>query len=244
MDSDTKKCPTCYQTLDVSLLDHVTNYQTKNELVVKGKIEMPYHSLMMPWIDKPKDYLHVRVIDKETGKETLKRPLFLMHATIVRVVDKEKRLVEVEPLADSPRGANYLASGLTGWEMMRFFFLSRTQVEEEELKRSSEVGNERGYGSPFNAWWFKLEENAMRRASPSTLAMMVAEECPYFGTDLHEKQVMDIEPDQKAIIGYEYFDGEAVIKIIRALLPSRYEEIKGQLYKYKYGDKSDVLLLE
>lgn len=245
IETPARKCPTCCQTIDEKLLDDVTNYQTKNESILKDKVEIPYHSLFMPWVDQPDEYLQLRVIDKETGKEALKRPLFLMHVTVVRVLDHDQRLLEIEPLADSPNGANFLASGLTGWEMMRFFFLSRTQVEGKEgVQRPSGLCDGRGYGFPFDAWWFKFDKNPMRRVTYTSLAMTVAENCPFFGTDLKEIPTMDIESDQKAIIGYEYYDGEPLIKLIRAIPATRYDEIKGQLRKYKYGDIKQLCLLE
>jgi len=239
------RCPTCSQTVEGALLDDVTNYQAKNEAILKDKVEIAYHSLFMPWVDQPGGYLQLRVMDKATGKETLKRPLFLMHVTVVRVVDKEGRLLEIESLADSPNGADFLASGLTGWEMMRLFFISRICEEENEgFEQAADLCTGREYGAPFDAWWFKFDKNPMRRLSSSTLRMYVAKECPFFDTDLKEKPVMEIEADQKAIIAYEYYDGEAVIKMVRALGSERYTEIKAQLHKYKYGEQKDVEMLE
>lgn len=232
------QCPTCCQPVEGALLQEVTNYQEKNTAILKDKVEVAYHSLFLPFFDQPNGYLQLRVTDKQTGKAVLKRPLFLMHVTVVRLVGKEVGMMEVAPLADSPDGADYLASGLSGWEMMRFFFLSRMQAEVGGLQRLASRCEGRGYGDPFDAWWFKFDKNPMRRASPTTLLMKVAPECPFFDTDLKEKPVASLEQGQKAILAYEYFDGEAVIQLMRAVHPARFIEIQEQLRKYKYGDSS------
>ena len=236
-DSMTPCCPTCAQLIDSKVLDDVTNFKTKNEAILKDKIEIPYHSLFMPWVDQPNGYLQLRVNDKEEGSSTLKRPLFLMHVNVVRTWDGEKRMIEIEPLADSPEGGQFLSSGLTGWEMMRFFFLSRMEVTSDgDVKRSGGMCKERGYGEPFDKWWYKFDKNPMRRESTTTLCLEVDPQCPFFDTDLKEKPFETLADDQKAIIAYEYFDGEAIVKLIRAMDPARYDVIKTQLRRYKFGD--------